>query len=95
MTVRIKKLTPPQVAALRESLPACVEAGVLTTTGSIAAFNDGAVETFGHIDRDKVLRLLTRKAADAEKWMTTKHRKPLLLKVLDKLEHRPDLVEES
>jgi len=35
-TLSISKLTPPQITAIREALPACVEAGVLTTTRSIA-----------------------------------------------------------
>jgi len=37
-TLAIQKLTPPQLSALREALPACVAAGVLTTTRSIATF---------------------------------------------------------
>lgn len=39
MAIRITKLTPPQIQALREVMPSCVEAGVLTTTNSIATFS--------------------------------------------------------
>ena len=37
-TISIQKLTAPQLTALRETFPACVEAGVLTTTRSVATF---------------------------------------------------------
>lgn len=90
MTVKIKKLTPPQIAALREALPSCVEAGVLTTTNSIATFNDGAIPTFSHITRDKVYRLLQRKLYERG----LPDLKDPIVKVLEKLEERPDLVEE-
>lgn len=91
MTVKIKKLTPPQIAALREALPACVTAGVLTTTGSIATFNDGAVESFGHITPAKVRALLVRKIYERG----VGDLKDPVVKVVEKLEDRPDLVEES
>lgn len=39
-TVQIHKLTPPQITALREALPACVATGVLTTSRSIATFTE-------------------------------------------------------
>lgn len=38
MTVKIKKLTPPQIEALREALPYAVESGALVTSASIATF---------------------------------------------------------
>lgn len=45
MTVtKITKLTPPQITALRETFPALVEAGILSTTKSIATFDLGEHE---------------------------------------------------
>lgn len=38
MTTTIKKLTPPQLAALREAFPGLVGAGILQTTRSTATF---------------------------------------------------------
>lgn len=38
--VKIKKLTPPQIEAIREAFPACIEARVIVTTNSIATFRD-------------------------------------------------------
>jgi hypothetical protein len=90
MSVTIKKLTPPQVAAVRNALPSCVTAGVVTTTTSQVAFNDGAVETFSHITVEKVSALLTRKVGEASEPTAT-----LLANVERKLRARPDLVVES
>lgn len=38
MTTTIKKLTPPQLTALREAFPGLVQAGILSTTRSTATF---------------------------------------------------------
>lgn len=92
MPVKIKKLTPPQIAALREAFPACVEAGVLHTTNSIATF-----------DPDRKVRFTNRwphrrfKVEDAYRMIEQASRRfphAPLLPVLRKLEDRPDLVEE-
>lgn len=87
MTVKIKKLTPPQIAALREALPACVEAGVLTTTSSIATFHDRPFLK-GPWRAHNVAKLVHNRAF-------FHHPNLPLLPVLRKLEDRPDLVEEA
>lgn len=85
MTVSIHKLTPPQISALREALPNCVEAGILTTTASIATFHDRPALP-GPWRRENVVKLLTslREPYDTP-----------LAKVLRKLHQRPDLVKEA
>lgn len=85
MTVKIKKLTPPQIAALREALPACVDAGVLTTTNSIATFHDKPFLK-GPWARRHVARLIESRL-DVNPRST-------LYSVLRKVSERPDLVEE-
>lgn len=82
--LRIKKLTPPQIAALREALPNCVEAGILSTTNSIATFRTipGKEPWQPH----HVAKLLTD--------ITNRYDYPAPLDaVLTKVNTRPDLVE--
>lgn len=91
MPVKIKKLTPPQIEALRTALPACVKAGVLETTNSIATFDARRTvrwpaqpeRRLGVADVYRMVELASRRFPHAP-----------LLPVLRKLEDRPDLVEE-
>lgn len=78
--IRIKKLTPPQIAALREAFPACVQAGWLTTTASIATFHQ--IPGCGPWRRKNLIKL-------ARGCVNT-----MVAEVLLKAERRPDLVEE-
>lgn len=51
----IKKLTPPQILALREHLTGCVGAGILVTTASVASFRtmgDGDRRAYPTLDVD-------------------------------------------
>lgn len=89
--IQILKLTPPQIAALRRLHPGLVAAGVLTTTNSVA--------TFAPVPS-------TRQPVLAEPWTVARVRtlvahaahvldpKAPLLKVLEKIDTRPDLVRE-
>lgn len=96
--IRIKKLTPPQIAALRDAFPAMVQAGMLETTASVATFRPTPHDVPTNVvpmvfDRlkkdwtpDRVKRLV-----DAE--IEKQGRMQTLLTIRQKLETRPDLVE--
>lgn len=84
--LRIKKLTPPQIAALCEALPNCVEAGILQTTNSIATFRTVAgKEPWQPHHVRRLLVDIVNRDGDPERCP--------LVKVVEKLERRPDLVE--
>ena len=96
--IQILKLTPPQIAALRDALPASVRAGVLVTTASVATFRQvqntaagigpvPAVPWTRETVRGAVLEARAR--ADARGDLA----RPLTA-VLQKLTTRPDLVRE-
>lgn len=82
MSVKIKKLTPPQIAALRDALPASVASGTLTTTNSIATFHDRDYLA-GPWRLGNVEKLLASKIGDGGP----------LEAVYRKVVDRPDLVE--
>lgn len=92
--IQIRKLTPPQIACLRESFRHLVTVGALTTTNSIATFRPVVLPGYPYAtqvlstpwDRDKVARLLrNRLLIDQDDRLT---------KVLDKVENRPEMVRE-
>jgi len=82
--VKIKKLTPPQVAAIREAFPLCVDAGVITTTASQVAFHDIPTKEPWRVAH--VRKLLVVMADD--------YPHAPVLPVIRKLDTRPDLVQE-
>lgn len=84
MSVTIKKLTPPQVAAVLSEFPACVAAGYITSTASQVTFND--------LDRKEPWRL-----HHVRRMLHAKFQRgnDTLAPVVRKLDQRPDLVVES
>lgn len=97
--IKIKKLTPPQIAALHWAFPHSVDAGILTTTASIATFrqvsNIGAgVNPIPGTPWTKasVRSVVAQVASEAR---GTKTRAKALQAIVDKLDNRPDLIEES
>lgn len=99
MSVQILKLTPPQIAALRETFPFSVDAGILTTTASIATFQQvqntaaGIAPTPGVPWTKASVRSVIAQAASGARGVKLKAR--ALWAVVDKLDTRPDLVRES
>lgn len=97
MTVQILKLTPPQIAALREAFPFSVDAGILTTTASIATFQQvsntraGVGPTPGLPWTRESVRRRVHYAAQIAQGPKAR----ALQAVVDKLDTRPDLVRES
>ena len=97
MTVQILKLTPPQIAALREAFPFSVDAGILTTTASIATFQQVQNTAAGIAPvpaapwtAARVSYLVSYAVRDF-----TGTKAKALQAVVDKLDTRPDLVRES
>jgi len=95
--IKIKKLTPPQIAALREAFPFSVDAGILTTTASIATFQQVQNTSLGvkpipgaPWTRESVRSVVAYAVHDF-----TGPKAKALQAVVDKLDNRPDLIEES
>lgn len=90
--IQIRKLTPPQITALREAFPACVERGILTTTNSIATFRPidpgecsspaVAAELAQPWTRERLTEVLAGRRGEDER----------LEKVYDKVCTRPEMV---
>lgn len=85
MTVTIKKLTPPQVAAVREAFPINVRHGLVTHTASQVTFRDIPGKEPWRVSH---VRKVIAQAAEAFPHAP-------LLPVLRKLDTRPDLVVEA
>lgn len=84
--IRIKKLTPPQIAALRETFPASVQAGWLSTTASVATFHQ--LPGKNPWQPENLSKLLNAMVPVAKEPIAT-----LLANVERKVRTRPDLVE--
>ena len=99
-TVKIKKLTPPQIAAIREAYPGLVKVGVISTTNSIATFAPvNLLGRGGH--KPETIETLVRPWSAKRvhdllfhRWQEGMQLDSRLEAVLRKLEARPDLVEE-